>query len=169
MKFHISRIAAAIIIIVMVAIGAVATFEYLYPQQNRGLAICTTCFVNQQVVDVVIPSLVSTSGGGANNLELNATRGENLSLIVQVFPSQDLNLTMGLHILSFPVSGSANSLSANFNPRTLSIAATTHGNTTVMIRIRSDAALGAYTLAVTAVNLENTSQSWGTEINLNVA
>lgn len=170
MKFSVSRVAAAVIIIVIVAIGSVATIEYFNSQQKHGSTICTTCFVNQQVVDVIIPSLVSTSGGaGGNNLPLNATRGENVSLIVQVYPTEELNVTMGLRILSFPTAGTTNSVSATFSPVTLSIAAASHSNTTMTLHIQSDAGVGAYTLAVTAVNLENASQSWGNEIDLNVA
>jgi hypothetical protein len=169
LQFLPSRVAAAAIIVVIVAIGSVAAFEYMNPQQNHGSTICSTCFVNQQVVDVIIPSLVSSSGGaGGNNLPLNASRGANVSLIVQVFPSKALNVSMGLHILSFPIAGSSDSVLSTFNPAILAITSNSHGNSTLTISIGSDAPIGAYVLAVTAVNLENASQSWGTEINLNV-
>lgn len=172
----VSKIAAIVIIVIVVAIGAVAAYEYSGQQTTQsGTLVCSTCtvcnncFVNEPVVDVVIPALIGNSGAaGSTNAPLNVTQNDNVKLAVEIFPSQTIDVKMSFKVLSSPASAASGALNATFNPSLLTIASQSHASTTLDLKVASGASIGVYDVAVSALDTQNSSWAWGTVFNVNV-
>ncbi|MHB8568118.1 MAG: hypothetical protein ACYC7D_11910 [Nitrososphaerales archaeon] len=171
----ITKIVAIVIILIIVAVGSVAAFQYLRTQGGPTVSVCTTCFVTEPVVDVIIPSLISHSGAsGQSNAPLNVTRGEIVPIVVQIYSTRQINAKMLFHILSSPSQNGSNLdasslITGSFNPATLLSTAQSSGNTSLSLAVSNGALFGEYTAAVSATDIDNSSWTWGTIITINVS
>ena len=167
----ISKSIAIVVIVLVSLLATVAAYSYSITQ-NQSPKVCNTCFVTQPVADLIIPSLVSHSNnGGATNLALNVTRGQNVSLIVEIFPSVPINVTMHFRILSKPSTklNSSDAIVSSFTPETLSIQGLSSENCTLFLSFASYAPTGAYSVVVSAIDSSNSNWTWGTIFTINIS
>jgi hypothetical protein len=157
-------IAAVSVLIIAVAIFVAYNYVSSFHQQDGTSS--TNSFYQEPVADVIIPALYNN---GINS-PLNLTRGSNVSLVVEVFPTINVKAVVGVNILSIssPNENLSNVISASINPTTLSINQGSSANTTMGIAVSLGAQLGDYSVTVTATNSDNKSQSWGTIFQLNI-
>ncbi len=152
-----------LIAVLAIAIIGVAVYDlaFVLPQKSP----ITTSFLNEPVVDVIIPSLFNNGA----NAPLNVSTGEHATLVVQIYPTVRLDALMKFQVDSSPLGGNNRSISATFDPSTLDIAAGSSGNTTMNIYVSKNATNGLYYSSVSAVNLENSSELWGNVVQIDVA
>ena len=163
----ISTILAAALIAIVVAASLVGYF-LLRPTQTTSTTSCSSCFIQQPVVDVIIPELASKSdqNGGVNEM-LNVSSGQTATLHVQIFTEQAVNVTLSFK--SFIANAnSSQTMTGSFSPPTL--AASLNGNATSVLHIfiSPDVPNGVYSAAVSAVGIQNSSWVWGDYFNINV-
>jgi hypothetical protein len=163
------RIAIGVIVVLAVAISGIAFFDLFY-SRNLGNATTSNSFVNQPVVDIIIPSLFKESSTGGINSALNLTRGQVVSLQVEVFPTFNLTASMNLRVYALNTSqgNASGAISATFEPEQLNVAENSVKNTTMTIDVSSNAQPAGYNAVVSATNAVNASQSWGDVFQLNV-
>ncbi|MCL4518695.1 MAG: hypothetical protein M1587_05805 [Thaumarchaeota archaeon] len=143
-----------------------------------------SCFVNEPVVDIIIPKLSQSLGSNeVGNNVLNVTRGESVSLTIFVYPTINLNATMELELFP-PVTGSSASfdnfssssststssagINADFNPSYMSISANGQASTVMTLNMSSAAETGVYSASASAVDINNPTFVWGTFFQINV-
>lgn len=156
------------ILIILIIIAAAAIGYFLIQPRVSTTTNCTGCFIQQPVVDVVIPELASkTDQNGGVNEQLNVTAGETVSLHVQVFTEQAVNVTLSFRPF-LPSSNSSQMVIASFDPDSLVVP--TLGNATSQLRLSfsPDLKPGVYSAAISAVANENSSWIWGDYFNFNV-
>ena len=134
-------------------------------------------FIEEPVVDILIPALFRETSTGGINAPLNVSRGQSVSLTVQLYPTTSLNVSM---LFRYFILGGLNNnqtstnqnssqyLSAKFDPQILTIEAGKTVNTTMRLEISQAATKGQYNSVVSAVNLQNSSQIWGVIIQINI-
>lgn len=158
------RAALAIIAILAVAIIGVAAYELVFAPISQKSPF-TTSFLNEPVVDVIIPSLFKSGA----NAPLNISTGKRTSLQVQIYPTVRLDMIMQFRIISSTSGNYSNAIMATFDPGTLLVAAGSSGNTTMNIYVPLNTTAGTYDSVVSAVNLSNSSQYWGPILQIDVA
>lgn len=160
----ITNLIAVLIILIIVAAGAVGYF--LMQPRVTTTTNCTGCFIQQPVVDVIIPELASkTDQNGGLNEQLNVTAGQTVSLHVQIFTEAPVNVTL---YFKFFATNESQNITASLSPDTLMVP--TLGNATSLLRISFPPNLkqGAYSAVVSAVDIQNSSWVWGDYFNIEV-
>lgn len=156
------------IVVLLVLITVFVTYYYNANSSQQHKDLSTDSFFSEPVVDLIIPGLFNYGV----NAPLNLTKGGTAALIVEVFPSTinlKTSVSASIASLSYPNENITNDISTNISPAQLSIADGSSGNTTLSINVSATAPLGTYRVTVTATNLENASQYWGTIFYLNVS
>jgi hypothetical protein len=165
-----------IIIVVALAaiISAIAVNDLLGGPSKQNSAT-TNSFIQQPVVDIIIPTLFAQTATGGVNSPLNLTLGESYSLTVEVYTTVALNASLIFHALPLGSSstselsqGTSGPISGIFNPADLMMEANGKGISTFSIAVSDSASVGAYNAVVSAVNLDNSSQIWGDIFQINV-
>ncbi len=185
-----------IVVVLLVLVSAVMYSFFLAPLRTNSSLVSGSnckngCFISEPVVDVLIPSLATIHGfNGATNHVLNVTRGQTVSMIVEVYTSNvGVNATMQL--LIYPPPGGSNSssgttssntttsslligkmggaaISAEFSPVNLSITADNNASSVMTLSVSSTAVEGYYDATVSATDPSNPSYVWGTFFEINV-
>ena len=170
-----SKAIALIIIAGLMAGAVILGVLFIRPGITNGrTSLCQSCFVNEPVVDVILPALAKNSGGGVStsNAPLNITRGSTQTLEVQVYPTIDVSVKLVFRVLFAPVATNSSStswISATFTPGQISVASQKRGVSTLSLSVSSIAPLGTYNAAVSAEETTNTSVVWGTFFMTNVS
>lgn len=162
----VSKLVALAVIVFIVA--AVAMGYFLFQPKPTTTTDCLNCFIQQPVVDVIIPELASqTDQNGGVNVPLNATSGETSVIHVVVYSEQAVNVTLSFK--SF-ISGSNESqlMTAAFSPSTLVVPKLGNATSVVHIFISPSVANGTYTAVISAVASQNSSWVWGDYFKINV-
>ncbi len=184
-----------IVVVILIVVSVVMYTFFLAPLRSNNSPVSGSnckngCFISEPVVDVIIPSLATTHGfNGATNKLLNLTRGETVSMNVEVYTSKvGVNATMQLFIYP-PLEGSNSSsgtttsnttssslisktggagISAKFSPANLSIPASSNETSIMTLSVSSTAIEGYYSATVSAFDPDNPSYVWGTLFEINV-
>jgi hypothetical protein len=164
-------IAAAAVSIIALA----AAFELgVFAPGGRTTTSCPQCFQTEPILDVVMPVLGNSTSPTNPNLTVNMTAGTTRSFEVDLYPTIDVNVTMGFS--SFLVSASsggahasAGEPSARFLPGNLTLRANGKGTTYLSLTIPGDAEPGTYSSVVSAVDDTNSSNVWGIYFQLLVS
>lgn len=172
-KFEV--IAIGIIIVLGVAATAIAVYDLLSPPRSNQTT--SLPFVEQPVVDVIVPSLYRNQGSNNVNSPINVTAGQTLTFVVDIYTSVSLNLTMEFKLFS-PFGQSTNSslsttsvvstVRAYFSPTELTIQGAGKGSTNLTLGFSSSALPGNYNSVISAVNLNNSSQVWGDVVQVSI-
>jgi hypothetical protein len=120
------------------------------------------------VVDVIVLNL--TQKGKGVLMPLNMTRWDSTRLIVNVFPTVDLNAYMRMNI--FSMSTGANDTSGfrvSFAPETISAPANSNVSSVMTLYTLLSSPMGSFNAVVSAFNENNATQSWGAIFTLNVS
>ena len=133
-------------------------------------------FIQEPVVDILVPSLFERTPTGGQNEPLNVTTGQDIELVLQVYPTVNLNLSMEFRYYLLSATEAQNSssdnssqlISANFNPTSMRIASGKTANTTVSLQVSQTAPEGQYNAILSALNTDNSSEIWGVIIQINV-
>lgn len=174
-KFEV--IAISIIIVLAIAATTIAVFDLLSPPK-QGQTNPSSHFIEQPVVDVIIPSLFKTEGSNNVNIPINISAGQTMTFAVDVYTTVSLNLTMDFRIFA-PFGQASNSsvtttesgprmVVASFNPETLTIHGSSEGSSNMTLAVSNSATPGDYSSVVSAVNLDDSSQVWGDFIQINI-
>ena len=169
MKGRRESIAIAAIIVLAILVTGIATYDLLSPHNGQGQQGTTQALSAQPVVDVILPSLFRQQGSNSQNAPLNVTSGQNVTLEVDVYTTVSLNLKMQYAAFLLPsgYNGSTSSqgnpsiMSATFNPQTLNINGGAKGISTLRLSIPPTALLGEYSAVISAINVNNSTQTWG--------
>jgi hypothetical protein len=149
----------------------------IYDISNSQTSVETSAnsFIQEPVVDILIPNLFRETSTGGQNVPLNVTTGQTDAIVIQIYPTVELNLTMEFryYFLSSIVSTSttdnlSRSISATFDPSNLKISAGSTANTTMTLQVSPSAPLGEYNAVVSAFSSENSSEVWGVIVRINV-
>lgn len=156
----------------------VAVFDLLTPPKSSQPSTSLP-FIQQPVVDVIIPSLFRTQGSNNDNMPLNLTQGESMSLTVDVYTTVSLNLKFEFQVLSYVgqssngsssvTEGNSSIVSVAFNPSSLAINGANKGTTNMTVTFSDYAGIGQYNSVVSVVNMNNSTQVWGDLIQINIA
>lgn len=168
---RIETVAIGVIVILAVIVTSVAVFDLLAPPKSNQ-SNTSFPFVEQPVVDVIVPALSREQGSGNNNIPLNVTAGQVVSLAVYVYSTVNLNVSVGYKVLTGPTTNNSSPDlldKGSFSPETLSIGADGKGITNMTFTISPRAYTGQYNMVVSAVNLDNSSQFWGDFVQVNVS
>lgn len=173
---RLERVAIAIIIVLVVVVTTIAVVDILTPPRS-GRSTTSLPFVVQPVVDVIVPALFNDQGSKNLNAPLNATGGQSITLSVSIYATIALNCKMEYQIFSLLGANSSNSTtsatspltSISFSPEILSIESGGKGTTNMTIIFSSSAIPGEYNSVLSAVNLDNSSQTWGDLIQVIVS
>ncbi|MHB8567123.1 MAG: hypothetical protein ACYC7D_11395 [Nitrososphaerales archaeon] len=181
-----------VLIFVVVVAGSLSYYFFSSTGRPAGNADTSTssvscyknnsCFVDEPVVDVIIPKLSQSLGSNeVGNNVLNVTRGESVSLTVMVYSTINLNAMMKLEL--FPpndanasssnntnasTSTSENDIIVEFNPSSMSISKNGQGSTVMALNVSTNAQLGVYSAAVSAFDIDNPFYFWGAFFHINV-
>ncbi|MGI0091218.1 MAG: hypothetical protein ACREBS_05875 [Nitrososphaerales archaeon] len=172
-------IAIIIVIALVISIAAITAYDLLGGAVGQNQPGKTDSFIQQPVVDIIIPSLFRQTSTGGINSPLNLTRGENLSFSVYVYSTVDLNVSMEFRAFQLAsVSLQAGSTSSNnnvsetmsvaFDPSFFKVGEDGSGNTTINLHVKTSAQVGAYSAVISASNLNNSSETWGDILQINV-
>lgn len=168
---RIETIAIGVIVVLAVIVTSVAVFDLVSSGSNQSTT--SLPFVEQPVVDVILPSLFRAQGSGNDNIPLNVTHGQVVTLVVDVYSTVNLNFEMKYDVLTGPTSNSSTDFNSvvvgSFTPETLSIQADGKGTANLTLTFSASAYAGQYNMVVSAVNLENASQFWGDFFQVNVS
>jgi hypothetical protein len=163
------KLAALTIILLAIIIASVAVYDFATSQPQNITA--TNSFPHEPVVDVIIPALFRQTSTGGVNAPLNMTTGESTKLIVQVYPTVNVNVTMQFRYfsLSNDASGVQNStITGTFDPSKLDIQSGKVGNTTLALGVSQSAQDGEYNAVISAIDTQNSSEAWGVIVSVNV-
>ncbi|HXQ93506.1 MAG TPA: hypothetical protein VN739_10920 [Nitrososphaerales archaeon] len=165
------KLGVTVVVILVIVISLVAVYD-ISNNQTQG-QVGTNSFIQQPVVDILVPSLFRETSIGGQNVPLNITNGQSDSIVIQVYPTVDLNITMEFqyYLLSTNESSRSSdpgSISATFNPSNLRIDAGKTENTSMTLRVSPSAPLGQYNAVISAFNSANSSQVWGVIVQINV-
>jgi hypothetical protein len=170
------RRAALIAVLLAIVAAAIAGVNLLLSSSTPKVNTSNS-FIAQPVLDIIVPSLFHESSTGGVNAPLNASRGQTLSLTVQLFPTTNLNVSMQFRY--FILNGSATQtssskenpeyLSAVFYPSETKLTAGRTTNVTMQLVVSSSATIGQYNSVLSAENVQNSSQIWGVIMQVNVA
>ena len=179
MSQGISKTFALVLVAGLIVLSAVIGIGFVMQPgsaNNRTVTtLCQSCFVEEPVVDVILPTLTRNPGGSVSttNAPLNMTRGSTQSLSVDVYPTVSISVTLVFRVLLSPSAGTAGSsasLSASFSPSELSISSQGRGVSTLTISVPANALPGTYNAAVSVEQTNATSSGvWGTFFMINVA
>jgi hypothetical protein len=159
------RIAIVLIALLTAAIIGVAVYDFVFVPNSQKSPI-TTSFLNEPVVDVIIPKLFE----GGENAPLNVSLGEHMALQVRIYPTVELDVMMDFRVISSSSGGNySNAILATFDPGTVDVSANSNGNTTMNIYVPLNTTTGTYDSVVSAVNLSNSSQYWGPIVQIDVS
>jgi hypothetical protein len=169
---------AAIITIIALAlvITSVTAYDLLGRPGAQGLSITTGTFIQQPVVDVIVPSLFRSGSTGGINAPLNLTQGETISLPVTVYSVAAINVTAEFRITPLSLSQTATSSLANsssiiswsFAPGSFQVEPNGKANTTLKLDVPYLMPLGTYSAVISAANTDNSSQIWGDILQINI-
>ena len=173
---RLETIALIVIVVLVVIVSTIAVFDLLTPPKTNP-ASTSLPFVVQPVVDVIVPALYTNQGSNNDNIPLNVTEGQVVTLTVNIYSTVSMNFKMMYRILSysgdatnsFSVNGNISLASVSFNPETLSIQGDGNGTTTLTLAFSTTALPGEYNSVVSAVNLNNSSQEWGDILQVNIS
>lgn len=168
---------AAIIVLAIVAAG-IATY-YLLTPPRAGAQTTTYSFIEQPVVDVIIPTLFREQGSNNGNIPLNVTRGESISLAVDVYSTVSLAFEMQFRIFALAseqgsnssvssTSNASTSVVAIFSPETLTISGAGETSSNMTLAVSARAPMGEYNSVVSVMNLNNSSQVWGSIVQISI-
>jgi len=165
------KLGVTVVVILVIVISLIAVYD-ISNNQTQGQA-GTNLFIQQPVVDILVPSLFRETSTGGQNVPLNITSGQTDSIVIQVYPTVDLNITMGFqyYFLSTNESSSSSnpgSISATFDPSDLRIDMGKTENTSITLHVSPNAPLGQYDAVISAFNSANSSQVWGVIVQINV-
>lgn len=170
----IESIAIGVIIILGVIAASVAVYDLLTPPTS-GQNTTSLPFVEQPVVDVIVPSLFRQQGSNNGNVPLNVTQGENVSMIVNVYTTVSLALEMDFKVISGGPSQSNTSsitqstlITPAFDPDVLNISGAGQGTCNLTLHFSEAVNVGAYNSVISATNIDNSSQVWGAIVEINV-
>lgn len=177
MKRRFESMAIAAVIVLAIVVTGVASYDLLSPRTTQPQQSTTYSFVEQPVVDLIIPTLFKQQGSDSSNVPLNVTRGENVTLSIDIYATVNLTITMNysIYLLSAPSGSSAapgtnsTTVLASFNPQSLTVDTRAKGVVTMYLRVLSETPMGDYTAVVSAVNVNNSTQSWGDIFQINVS
>src|SRR5487761_890705 len=94
MKSRREMVAIMVIIVLAVMITGITAYDLLGGTSAQRNSTTSDSFIQQPVVDIIIPSLFSQTSAGGVNLPLNLTLGESFSLTVDVYSTVSLNASM---------------------------------------------------------------------------
>lgn len=167
-------IAIGVIIVLGVIAASIAVYDLLTPPTS-GQQTTSLPFVEQPVVDVIVPSLFRQQGSNNGNVPLNVTQGETVSMIVNVYTSVSLALKMDFEVLSGGPSQSNNSsttesilITPAFNPDVLNISGAGQGTCNLTLHFSAAVNIGDYNSVISATNINNSSQVWGAIVEINI-
>lgn len=177
MKRRYESLAIALIIVLALIVVGVASYDLLSPRTTHAQQSTTYSFVQQPVVDLIIPTLFRQQGSDSGNLPLNVTRGENVPLSIDIYTTVTITFSMKCEIYLLSVRSGTSTASttnsttilASFNPQSLIVNASAKGVSTMHLSVLSQTLVGEYTAVVTAVNVYNSTQSWGDIFQINVS
>ena len=143
----------------------------LLPVGGGGSArVCSTCFSQEPVVDVIMPAL-GASGNFSSDRVINMTAGETRTFEVDVYPTIPLTCTMSLGTVLAPDAASqapGSGVGATFAPTSLTVATNGRGTTLMTLSVAQSAARGTYDMVVTATDASNSSEVWGLYFEISV-
>ena len=162
----VSKLLAVVVIVVIVAAAALGYF--LLQPKGTTTTNCPGCFIQQPVVDVIIPELASqTDQNGGVNQPLNATAGQTSTLRVQVYSEEAVNVPLSFKSFISGANGSQ-LMTAAFSPSTLDVPNLGNATAVLHIFISPSVAKGVYSAAISAVAIQNSSWVWGDYFSINV-
>lgn len=172
---RVESIAIGVIIILGVIAASIAVYDLMTPPKSN-LQTTSLPFVNQSVVDVIVPSLYRQQGSNSGNVPLNATQGETVSMVVNVYTTVSLTLKMTFDVISGglnqtnagTIAQSSSMVSATFDPDVLTISGAGQGTCNLTLHFSPVANLGDYNSVVSAVNVNDPSQVWGAVVQINI-
>ncbi len=175
-KRHESMAIVVVIVLALIVVG-VASYDLLTPRTTHAQQSTSYSFVQQPVVDLIIPTLFRQQGSDSGNLPLNVTRGENVTLSIDVYSTASITFRMQYEIYllsadsaSSTLSGTnSTTMSVDFNPQSLTVDTNAKGVSIMHLSVPSQTPTGIYTAVVTAVNVNNSTQSWGDIFQINVS
>ncbi len=153
-----------------IIIASVAVYDFATSQPQNVTP--TNSFLHEPVVDVIIPALFRQTSTGGVNSPLNMTPGESTNVIVQVYPTVNVNVTMQFRYFSLSQNGSItgqnSTITGTFNPSKLNILSGKEGNTNLSLGISQSAQDGEYNAVISAIDTQNSSEVWGVILQVNV-
>ena len=166
---------AAIIVIIVLAImiTGITAYDLLGGTSAQRNSTTSDSFIQQPVVDIIIPSLFSQTSTGGVNLPLNLTLGESFSLTVDVYSTVFLNaslefITTLLTSSTGGVQAASGQITGTFDPSILVIGANGKGITTFHVQVSQTANVGNYSTVISVVNAVNSTQVWGDIFQIHV-
>ena len=173
MKSRREMVAIMVIIVLAVMITGITAYDLLGGTSAQRNSTTSDSFIQQPVVDIIIPSLFSQTSTGGVNLPLNLTLGESFSLTVDVYSTVSLNASMEFITTpltsSTSVQSSTGLITGTFNPSILVIGANGNGITTFHVQVSQTTNVGNYSAVMSVVNAANSTQVWGDIFQINVA
>ena len=172
----VERISILIIAVLSVAIVVGVAADLFLGQnqhQSTSTSITSNSFIEEPVVDLIVPQLFRQTSTGGINAPLNVTDGENVSLIVEIYPAA-VSVNVSMEYRSFFLSGTnasndnAGPFAVTFKPEFLSIARGKEGNTTVNLAVSAASPPGDYNLIISAVDVQNSSYVWGVIVPVSI-
>jgi hypothetical protein len=170
---------AAVLLITTLAllIILVTTYDLLYRNGGHDTSTASDSFIQQPVVDVIIPALFSQGTTGGINAPLNLTQGQSVSLKVMIYSTVSLNATMEFQVYPLApasqngtsVTESSSAMTWSFQPSSLQVSINGKGNTTLNLDVPQQFQTGTYSAVVSAVNSQNVAQMWGDVFQINVS
>ena len=155
-------------------ITGITAYDLLGGTSAQRNSTTSDSFIQQPVVDIIIPSLFSQTSTGGVNLPLNLTLGESFSLTIDVYSTVSLNASM--EFIATPLASSTGGaqsstgmITGTFDPSILVIGANGKGITTFHVQVSPTANVGNYGTVISVVNAANSTQVWGDIFQINVA
>lgn len=141
---------------------------------RSATSVCSSCFQQEPVVDIVMPALGSSGNISNPNRVVNMTLQETKTFQVDIYPTVGLGFDMAFRsLLVSPAPGTSPggqeaNLIAVFQPSSLSVGANAKGVTELTVSVPGNATRGTYDVVVSATNQGNSSQVWGLYFEVSV-
>ena len=158
------------IVVIIAAIVAYPAYVEASLLSKSDQPQCTTCNIEQPVVDVIIPKLYLPKSNVNSNL--NVTVGNVTTLEVDMYSAAQMPLNVSMKFfIAFAPSGTSTMvapITATFSPQQLTVQTTGKTVAHVTLTISQDAPQGIYSTTVSAMDNTNTSWVWGVLLIINV-
>ena len=156
--------ALAVIAIIAVAILSSGALSPTPKGTQGGSTTCTDCFIQEPVVDIIMPALGSLGNSSNPNRVVAMTAGTSRTFEVDIYPTIGTNFTMGFSALLIAAAGASppvGSVTASFQPTHLELGPNQKGVTLMTVVVPNSTSTGSYDAVVSATDLANGSYVWG--------
>jgi hypothetical protein len=156
------------IIVIIMAVAAYPAYVEAGILTRAQPPPCPTCNIQQPVLDVIIPKLLSSNV----NSNLNVTEGNVTTLEVDIYSAAQMPLNVSMRFFIDGIPGGSSTvvapITATFGPEQLAVQASGKAVTHVTLSVSHNARLGIYSTAVSAIDNTNSSWIWGVLLIINV-